>query len=244
MIAPLDLTPALTESQKRRQRERNAKIRKRNAILEGADPALKRVLIAQDVLSQLKAKLIVAKSGVYVAGDVSNIVWQNPDNYYSVSFEEREKLEEETRNRDLRGLINERETAGEVLSCTACALGSLFVSAVRACNNYTIGDARNGNMNAMDIKQYLAERLDMFTVYQLSLIETAFECETYGNFGTAKQWSEATAAIAFGSKYPKYKRVYNKFEGRHKNVRSERNDDLRLKAIMKNIIANNGTFIP
>lgn len=121
--------------------------------------------------------------------------------------------------------------------CNACALGSMFVCAVNAANRLKVKDLYARSLSPMlvsfsyaDIDKYLSR---FFSNRQLSMIESAFECSYMRDFedvfydndwAADKERELAQRCIAFG--------------------RTERSDRKRMVKIMKNIIKNNGEFVP
>lgn len=121
--------------------------------------------------------------------------------------------------------------------CKVCAIGACFLSYVRLYNNVTLGQLVGGydtiKDDFFDVEYYNIdhELAKVFSQRQLCLIETAFECgyihfrvddEDYKDL--CHDSNEFSAAISFGEKYSVPKK--------------------RLMAIVKNIIKNNGEFIP
>lgn len=105
--------------------------------------------------------------------------------------------------------------------CGACALGSMFLAKVDRFNKCDIDNTSFGATN--DYLVNVANHLtDAFTKHELGVIEAAFETR---RLGLAYKMRKSTKkAITFGSRF---------------------NDaDVRLRAIMKNIIDNNGEFLP
>lgn len=118
-------------------------------------------------------------------------------------------------------------------TCYVCALGACFVSAVKKFDGLTVGDVTScghyshsyysGRTSDLDERKTMTEKLsDFFETSQLDMIETAFEGIYLGDYGD------------YGDV-----RAYNFYHRR----RSMNSDD-RLKAIMQNIVDNNGTFVP
>lgn len=106
--------------------------------------------------------------------------------------------------------------ATRVTTCDVCAVGAMFVATVMRHNCIALGDFDDLNW-FHDIAKYLKK---FFPKAQLALIEAAFEGTVInGNAGLRKE----RAACEFRDRLP--------------------NDRDRLKAIMENIIANNGTFV-
>jgi hypothetical protein len=121
--------------------------------------------------------------------------------------------------------------------CKVCAKGALFVCMVDKSNDVTLADApitTNWTHSASQIHgratdPYLTR---LFSAEQLNLIEIAFEGESFDymtGLNAKNSFEERRAAenffLVFG---------YNKAE----------NAELRLRAILENIIANKGTFKP
>ena len=99
-----------------------SKINKLNAEFKKATKAQKRVMIAQDVLAQLKAKRYVAESGCWVQANYNTAV-PLADIKYKDSVKE---------------LFAEKT----IESCNVCALGGLFMS----CTNCTKNRSRKFKM--------------------------------------------------------------------------------------------------
>ena len=133
-------------------------INKLNEEFKKATKAQKRVMIAQDVLAQLKAKRYVAESGCWVQANYnSSATWA--DIKYTDSVQE---------------LFAEKT----IESCNVCALGGLFMSCTNLNNNTTVGDLTKesyiGDLVADDDK--ISNGLNrIFTQKQLILIESYFE---------------------------------------------------------------------
>lgn len=169
-------------------------------------PADKRIYIARDVLAQLQLGQLKAKSMTYVDGGAF-------DKYLSA----RDK------KRDLGELLD-----GE--KCSACAIGSLFVCAVRVADRAPVTsflpipeatrlDARDGKM-----REYLDR---FFSREQQALIEAAFEGSDIAAHASVAGVEAATicAACAYNFGYNEKQRI-------------------RMTRIMRNIIRNGGDFNP
>lgn len=201
----------------------NAEIERRNALFNRASKAQQRVLIAQDVIDQLKAKRLVATRGV----------WVKP--HYNAAkvaigiFSNRPLAEVSVRE----AYLDKRIT-----SCQTCGIGSLLASCVLFKNEVTTEEVGYA-LNFMTLwkhkhKDKLGLR-DLFGLSQLQQIELAFELGR-GMFVlptardaelrtlTTLKLKVAQRAIAFGRRY---KKVGD-----------------RLLAIMRNIVRNKGTFQP
>lgn len=180
-------------------------LKESEAAFKRAPAAKKRVMIAKDVLLQLKLKKLIARSGVYVAPGGLND-WG-------------EWLNVEGAPTDFREFMVAPVTPAA--QCTACALGSVFACAVKFKNTVSTSAAGTVYSDDSSIKRYLS---GVFTTEQLELIECAFERHD-DHAGGGRDASDAVQnAVAFGRKHPV--------------------DKKRMIAIMKNIIKNEGEFVP
>lgn len=131
-----------------------------NEEFKKATKAQKRVMIAKDVLAQIKAKRYFPESGEWVrplwSGDQKSIdIKLNPNSSIKDAFKSK--------------AIN---------SCQVCALGGLFMSCTNLNNNTTVQDLKDetyiGDLVADDDK--ISNGLNrIFTQKQLMLIEIYFE---------------------------------------------------------------------
>jgi len=134
-----------------------SKINKLNEQFKKATKAQKRVMIAQDVLAQLKTKRYVAESGC----------WVQP-NYYS-----------DWKQLSDKDSVQELFAAKKIESCNVCALGGLFMSCTNFNNNTLLEDLYDvsGDLgNLIDEEEQLSNKLNkIFSTNQLKLIEMYFE---------------------------------------------------------------------
>lgn len=120
-------------------------------------------------------------------------------------------------------------------SCNVCAKGALFLSQVALHNKFDLTEFENpgvynSNYFAAKHSLILSKLRELFTAGQISLVETAFEKEVFRN--GKRIWEDEgdvptkkeTRAIAFGSQY--------------------RAPRARLRAIMENMLNNQGFFVP
>lgn len=168
----------VTEAQLRREIER------RNKIFSAATLEEKRVLIAKDVLTQLKTGKLKARKSYFVrfARDYGN------------------------GERDFRSAY----LKGELPRCEACGVGSLMISCTLFNNSHRICDDALGGFLGSHIKENNRQSirngfLDIFEREQLSLIEQAFELgrgELSSDFADEEDWNvKRPEAVAFGKKY-------------------------------------------
>ena len=178
-------------------------------------------------------KLSKAEQRVFIARDVLNQladnklvaeagVWMDDDDLITPELVKRDP--------ELQDVFQQRER------CNVCALGALFVSAVGIADKLKLSeledikeyrkgkkDLSDVGLSFGDIKKYLKQ---FFSVQQLEWMETAFEqldsLQTY-------------------RKYPYSKEAEN-FARMTSDHYTESTD--RMKMIMQNVIANDGTFNP
>ena len=191
----------------------NEQIEKNNAEFKKATPAQKRVLIAQDVIAQIKAKRFIAESGI----------WAIPSYKDNVVLDGDESVQKLFATKELE-------------SCNVCALGGLFMSCANLNNTTTSDDL---NCEADSLGEIISEGRDIsnglhkfFSKKQLMLIEIYFE-RNQGYFTNCN--------VEFDSRFLK------SIDFDHVRSFGEKyggDDNKRLKAIMENIVANNGTFVP
>lgn len=180
---------------KNTKKEAQLAFQKRNKIFRKASRAEKRVLIAKDVLEQLKQKKIIAENQVWA---VLPTAWNNKKNSQICDLTEKKGRENQ---------------------CQCCALGALMLSEIRNTNDFMARDAKVGYSGNFEITlDDSGKRIrKFFSEKQLELIESAYEMGEGQFDGTNK-------SIDFGWKFD-----YSKD---------------RMRAIMKNIVKNGGTFEP
>lgn len=153
-----------------------------NAEFKKATKAQKRVMIAQDVLAQLKAKRYVAESGCWVR------IHYNP-----TTVAETDSVQE---------LFVEKK----IESCNVCALGGLFMSCTNFNNNTLLKDLDSVSEylgSLVNEEEKLSNKLNkIFSTNQLKLIETYFEA----NDGFFLDYDEEDRAEAFYNKHPSDKK--------------------------------------
>jgi len=189
----------------------NKVLLKSNAAFKKATKAEKRVMIAKDVLAQIKANRYIAESGTWV--DANWNIRNEIDGTESV-----------------QKLFADRT----IETCNVCALGSLFMSCTNLNNNTCVSDINYGGEGTeigerIEEGDTLSNGLNkIFSKKQLQLIEVYFE-KGDGWFGEAG-----------------YTGNYIGEDSRHVEYFNDAypDDDERLVEIMKNIVANDGTFVP
>lgn len=202
----------------------NRNTARRNARFEALDKPGKRVYIAKDVLAQLAAKKIVASPGTYLAGKVKLPTIKEEREEYSYDSHGYEKRSVKVVNPD----TEVQDIVEKMKTCNACALGTVFVCAVRIADDLKIGDmpiedevTDSIEFDGMSMYKYLGQ---FFSEAQLELIESAFECRVMGDGGEGRRDDANRDAADYGTNFMQPKD--------------------RMVAIMKNIIKNKGFFKP
>jgi hypothetical protein len=192
----------------------NESLRKSNAAFKNATKAEKRVMIAKDVLAQIKAKRYIPESGTWV----------------DANWNIRGGIDEIHETDSVQKLFADRT----IETCSVCALGGLFMSCTNLNNNTCVSDINYGGEGTeigerIEEGDTLSNGLNkIFSKKQLQLIEVYFE-KGDGWFGEAG-----------------YTGNYIGEDSRHVEYFNDAypDDDERLVEIMKNIVANDGTFVP
>lgn len=184
------------------QKKLRRRLRDRERRFQCASPEKKRVHIAQDVLAQLDTGTLKTS-------------WM---------FANIPKLKDEEPGRDLREVILSRPR------CSACAVGALFLGAVRQHNQITVGQVRGSVFREDALYTAILTYLEkFFSPQQIRLIEFTFE-EGRGHFRELVSESGLWDID---------------LERRARSFARRRRGRLkRLRAIMENIIENRGTFVP
>ena len=211
-------------------------IAKREAIFKKASATQKRVLIAKDVIAQIKAKKIKPESGTFVSvekvkGFISST--EADRRYGSYNYSMDRLSDSEGSDADVRHLYLENT----IQQCSCCALGGMFMSCTLYNNNTTVDNLSYagddiGNMLYEDSEPgSLSNGLDkFFSVAQLRLIEQTFE----GDNGVVNSGMDSDTGEVIDPFSPRAAAFYEKYK-KPKD---------RLIAIMQNIVKNNGTFKP
>lgn len=207
-----------TKKKSKREIALNAEIKRRNAKFAKMKPAQKRMAIAEDVLLQLRKNKYSAEAGVYCDINLKEFISSKK---FGLNDENPDKEIE------LQTLLLD----GTIESCEVCAIGSMFMSKVALGNKCTIlvetnwyNDERADIVvSQLDSSTLAIEHLKgIFTEKQLRYIEFAFEGCDIGN-----RFTEISSTFR-----EKIYDFHNEYE----------TNDLRLKAIMENIIKNKGNF--
>jgi hypothetical protein len=181
----------------------------------------KAILVAKDVLAQIKAEKYIAYEGSYISF------------YGSLPFE---------------GSI--KENFNELPQCKVCALGSMLLSSTHLGNVLTTKDMPD-YPDADELRD--SEKItnlfnSIFTDKQLLMIETTFE--GYSEFydhnksGIKKKFQEEFNYYECSDRYAKEKLTFDETLACEMFYRKYKDSEKRLKAICRNIIKNNGVFIP
>lgn len=180
-------------------------IKNTNEQFKKATKAEKRVMIAKDVLAQLKSKRYTAENGVWVSAIYAD------DNDVCSSD-------------SVQTLFADKI----IEKCYVCALGGLFMSCTNLGNTTTIRDFKHEASTELGYRIFRDRKLsnglnNIFNKSQLKMIEKYFEG---------------------GGGYFSYNNDSNKFCNHVTRFYEKYTETQRLKLIMENIVANNGTFVP
>ena len=132
-------------------------------------------------------------------------------------------------NSGLKNGDNIKSNFHKIKSCKCCALGSCILSITKFKNTLIIGDVNSGKYPFYDNTKKLFK---MFSPKQLLLIENSFEGKPEGQNTSRIGYTVFMADTTFEEK-EKCRSFYLQYP----------DTELRLIAIMKNIIANKGLFI-
>jgi hypothetical protein len=136
-------------------------IAKRNRAFKAASPAKRRVLIAADVIAQIKKKKLIPACG----GWAQPIGKHGTMGYLEMEFSE---------NASVRQLF-----LGDEIKCECCALGAVFMSCTLYNNKTTASDFDSETFfmdEIIDSRRTFKNQLtQVFSRAQLRLIECAFE---------------------------------------------------------------------
>jgi len=121
-----------------------------------ADPPTKRVMLAQDVLLQLKLEKFHPASNYY-SPIVDGLAYYSPFNFI-----------ENHVGKDLRDALRVAP------ACHVCNIGSLFISAVERLDKITVDTVLSSSRVRGKMVEYLA-RLELFSEEELEILEDFFE---------------------------------------------------------------------
>ena len=133
------------------------------------------------------------------------------------------------KNAGLRNEDNIKSNFRKIKACKCCALGSCLLSITKFKDTLTIGDVSAGKYVFYDNAKKIFK---MFSPHQLLLIENSFEGKSEGDGSSRIGYTVFMANTTFEEK-EKCRSFYLKYP----------DAELRLVAIMKNIISNKGLFI-
>lgn len=196
-------------------RKLDREIAARNLKFKKASLPQQRVMIAQDALDRLKGGQFKPTHGKWAL--IPSLI---RDIYKLDSYDRQDLLSSSLQSHIVKNKVK----------CQCCALGGLMTSCIAIRNDFTVEDYESDRINGAEAIQGedSAGLAEYFTQTQLELIEFVFESgEGYTTSYAVDDCHDTTRlekARAFIQKYP--------------------NTTTRFREIMKNIIANNGTFIP
>ncbi len=196
---------------------------KKNLTVEEFDALPKNekaVLVAKDVLKQIKLKKYIPNAGNYIK--------------YNSSIDDLEDL-------GLKKKDDVRNNFDKIPPCEVCALGSMLLSCTKLGNRLTFNDVDIINGTKIDIldKPKIKKLFNsIFDGYQLLLIENAFEKPSVSSDRYAKN---ILGLKLSDEDFDKCDDFFYKY-GSELKSKIENNHN-RMVAICKNIIKNKGTFV-
>ena len=209
-------------------------IKRRNSLFKNATKAERRVMIAEDVIQQIKAKKFIPTSGVFATSDVISSLEGGSDD-----------------DRSIREILLSTNA-----TCDCCALGGMMLSCTLFNNKENVSDWTDHFENLGVSVEESDSRIkngfkQIFSKSQLELIEIAFETGDGYNCFDHEYVKKHTDGRLYLDYYddgfnednvlskPEIKKYYAVQFGK-----KYESDDDRMIAIMKNIIKNKGEFNP
>lgn len=183
---------------------------------------------AEDVIKQLEM-FSLRPSHVYLAGAFSNKLLGS-----GTHTSAQKVLDRVTKDHTSEG--------GDVIEpvCSVCALGALFVSHIRVHNKVTVEEAVGEDTSFLDRVFAL---VDYFSPLQLALIEAAYEAndDPGSRSQLAEELDEDTGAREHDDIFASAQsfRYWKQF-----GEESVEEDSKTMRAIMNNILINDGAFVP
>lgn len=190
---------------------RNRQINKENKLFQSLTPAQKRVYIARDVLKHLDSEQLIARTGVWL---------RNGDPRTEFLFKFAGKRTKKDNDTEVRDILNKQK------KCEGCALGGMFMCAVKVANKLKLGEmvGNDGAVGEFDTFDYMRR---FFSDDQLELIESAFEAGEGGAQGTEES-----------------RGYFGDDPDGHDDPANEVEPEVRMRMIMQNIIKHKGKFDP
>ena len=188
----------------------------------------KAVLVAQDVLAQIKAKKYIAATGNYV----SLINTENIQNNKQINTQ-----------------------FDNIKECEVCALGSMLMSCTHLGNKLTFKDIGldlkglswdSDKVGLDDLKNKKVEKLfsSIFDDHTLLMIETAFESYEHNSNYYGELEKESFEYHQESTRYGEScSLTFEEVIACNKFYKKYSTDEGRLKAICNNIVKNEGSFI-
>lgn len=192
-------------------------IKTQNKKFEKSTKAEKRVMIAEDVIIQIKSRRIEPNVGTYFE------VYKKGDFL---------KLE---RN----GLRN--QIVAPDVSCSCCQLGGMFSACVRMNGDYMVKEDEAGD-NDVELDHIQTMVRKFFSPKQMVMVECAFESKDIQQFFTFAD-DNYTACVDYRVNLAAKKLGKTVHDLTFSEMRSTTDAEAMI-AICKNIIDNKGTFIP
>ena len=206
-----------------RRRAAKRAIEARNKKFAAATPAQRRVMIAKDVLAQIKARRLRPRAGKWL--DVG------------VAAEIRLAAQQ------LDASVAQLFLAKDMPACECCALGSLFMGCALTSDKTTFSDFVTASASldeAIENPEQKSVLTRYFSPAQLRTIEMAFE-DGLGAFEFESEEDSWNRTLSDNTEDPTLSPRDAKLHAWRKRYPKDRDC---LIAIMQNIIDNGGTFKP
>ena len=208
----------------------NKEICKLNKQFKEGTKEERAVLLAKDVLAQIKANKYIAKSKTWVNINFKEV-------YNGSTYTKDVPLQFENKQ------FNLPEVQESIENCQVCGLGSLMCSIVRANNHATVDDLAATNRHGSSLDTLLNKLTTVFIKTEIIAIEAAFEGGS-GSFAVGGNSYTNFSYETFFIGYSGYNSKFHNYFLAAKNFVSDLDAETRLIKIMKNIIKNKGHFKP
>lgn len=175
----------------------------------------KRIMVAKDVIAQIKAKKYIPNIGAYI---------KYINHIDGIDFLEH---------------LDIKSNFKKIQDCSVCAIGATFMSCTKFGNKLNFNDV-GGNLKHIN-EEKIKKLLSIFDPMQLLLIESAFEGPSSSSdrfstkiYGLHLSEEDVKATLNFKRKYCPWNEDTWMYEDTYGKL---------MIAIMQNIIDNDGTFI-
>lgn len=200
-------------------RKEKKRIEKKNAAYAAMTQPERAVAVAKDVIEQVRLEKFLAATGAFIQVDV-----QYPKPWHEMTVDQKSAYYE--REEVLLKLSADERIEAADVRCEVCGVGAACISAIRLFNDF---ESEHGlDVGFAEIRKYLVGK-GIFEEATLEAIEVAFEggygfFDRIGSRPNQLDEDEFDTAVAFGERFD--------------------NPEDRLVEIMRNVVRNEGRFIP